>query len=194
MLSLRRPSLETLESYREACQSRPLNAPGLSVGSLERPPVGFVRDRYGATLGAGPSCYAAARAAFDDWAMYPRGWTWVHAGPGGQRVGAVYVALIRGYGVYTSLPGRVLESFDGTGEERRWGFTFATLVGHLEQGVERFEIRWSPVTDAVRFEACAVSRPGPWLRPVAPLARRLQRRFHAESPEAMRSAVAARRR
>ena len=189
-IRLRRPDPDALERYRLACESRPLNVAGIGLDWLDAPPPGFVRDRYGATLGAGSACYAAAVAALDGWAMYPGDWAQVHA-RGDLAPGSVYVAVIRGYGLYTLLPSHVLEVFDEPGPDRRHGFGFATVRGHLEQGVERFEVSWSARTDEVRFDACAVSRPGPLLRAVAPLARRLQLRFHRESPGAMRSAVAA---
>lgn len=186
MFCLRRPSNRFLERYRRACTERTLNFPGLSVASLQAPPAGFVRDSYGRQLGAGAHDYRAAMAALRAWAMYPAGWARVWAPPAAAtpawELDSVFVAVIRGYGVYTLLPGRVIEQFDEDGPTCRFGFSFATLRGHVECGVERFEVNWTHATDEVRFDALAISRPGPLLSLVAPLARRLQCRFHRESP------------
>ncbi len=186
---LRRPSTTTLERYLLDCESRELNVPGLNVASLEAPPPGFVSDTYGGVLGSGRDAYEAAVEALESFAMYPSPWTWVHARPGPLEVGSVYVGVVRGFGLYTLLPGRVLEVFDGSDPMRRRGFTFGTLAGHVEQGAERFEVHRSSETDEVRYGARAVSRPTPLVRLGKPFARRLQLRFQRESTEAMRAHV-----
>jgi uncharacterized protein (UPF0548 family) len=64
-------------------------------------------------------------------------------GSGGYRIGPV-LAL---------APCRVIELIE---QPRRIGFTYATLPGHPELGVERFTM--STVGDAVQFDLQAVSR------------------------------------
>jgi len=190
VFTLRKPPRELVERYRTDCGMRPLSFPGLCVASLAAPPRGFVLDEYGCVLGSGEASFRAAEAALDRFAMYPSPWAWVQAGTGCFGEGSVYVAVIRAYGLYALLPGRVLERLDETEPVRRYGFTFATVAGHVEHGVERFEIVCSPETGEVRFVATAVSRPGALVRWVSPLARRLQRKFHRESPQVMRAASA----
>ena len=183
MITPWRPSDKAIERFRVRCSQAALNDPRLSVASLDSPPPGYVTDAYGTVLGTTAADYDLARAALDSFAMYPSSMAEVVTGPGPLAEGEIFIALIRGYGVNTLLPGRVLESFDEQGPElHRHGFTFGTVRGHVEQGVERFEVSWNATRQEVRFDARAVSRPGPLLRLVSPLARRLQLRFHRLSP------------
>ena len=189
MFFLRRPTDERLERYRLACESRPFNRPDLESAMLDAPPRGFHTDDYGVVLGRGEKVYAAAVAALESFAMYPAPWAWVQVGSRPLVPGSVYVAVVRGYGLYTVLPGRLFEVFDGSDENRRRGFSFGTIVGHVEQGVERFSVEWSPETDEVRYGVRAVWRPTALVRLGQPLARRMQLKFQRGSMDSMRASV-----
>jgi uncharacterized protein (UPF0548 family) len=59
---------------------------------------------------------------------------------------------------------RVLEVFEGDNpQERWWGFTYGTLEGHAEKGIETFRVTWDKASGKVHFSMEAWSRPGHWL-------------------------------
>ena len=76
---------------------------------------------------------------------------------------------------------RVIDVFDHRGEDRRIGFTYVTLEGHMERGIATFSLRLSR-TNEVTFHIESWSRPGNWLAALAqPLARAVQKRFTKEA-------------
>ena len=77
----------------------------------------------------------------------------------------------RGKFPWTVAPCRVI---DVRRDENEIGFTYATLPGHAEDGVERFAVRRAP-TGAAELIVEAISRPSlAILRLGAPVARRVQ--------------------
>jgi uncharacterized protein (UPF0548 family) len=110
-----------------------------------------------------------------------RGWR-AHAGagvrvrPGDPPTEGQTVALAIGLGpVFVLAPCRVISTVD-TGDA--YGFTYATLPGHPEEGEESFVVR--PDGDRVVFDVTALSRPADWLvRLGGPLPRLIQHRTMA---------------
>lgn len=190
MFFLTRPSPEQVARIVESCARRTPNHEALPTADLARPPHGFARDEYGAELGSGEVVWRAARDAIDNGLMYPPAWTAVCTAPGKPAVGAPFVSLIRHFGFHSVLPGRIREGIDSDGQAKRYGFSFLTLEGHAEQGVERFVVSWDGATDVVRYDATAISRPAGIVRLGRPLARHLQRRFQRDSVASMRRATA----
>lgn len=82
--------------------------------------------------------------------------------------------------VHLVFAARVVEVFDDVFNDardgvHRAGFTYRTLAGHPECGVETFAIEKDLATGAVRAVIAAESRPGNWLTwALRPLCRRLQ--------------------
>ena len=89
----------------------------------------------------------------------------VAEGPAGP--GETVVLGMRLAGVWTLAPCRVGDVVD---EDGQIGFTYVTLAGHPEQGVEQF--LFVREGGAVRFEVRAVSRPAFWGSRLAPFAAR----------------------
>lgn len=193
---VRSPSADDRDRVVDSFVHCPANHPLLEAADLDRPPEGFRHDRWGAVLGQGARTWMAARAAFDSWAMYPKGWTSVLAAPGPPAQGSVYVSVIRHFGFASLLPCRVRETFDTAGPLRRYGFAFVTIAGHAEQGVERFSVNWDDSAGnadvgEVRYDVASFSRPAGFTRLAAPVARTLQLRFQRDSVVNVRSSVAA---
>jgi uncharacterized protein (UPF0548 family) len=82
---------------------------------------------------------------------------------GPSRLGATVVCGYRLGPIVTLAPCRVIEVID---QPERVGFTYATLSGHPELGVERFTV----VRDGglARFEIEAVSRNADWTSQLVP--------------------------
>jgi uncharacterized protein (UPF0548 family) len=73
---------------------------------------------------------------------------------------------------------------------QRFGFAYGTLEDHGESGEERFTVEWNRENDEVWYDLLAFSRPNQiMVRLPYPLARRLQKRFAADSKMAMVRAV-----
>ncbi|HEU5269837.1 MAG TPA: DUF1990 domain-containing protein [Jatrophihabitans sp.] len=88
-------------------------------------------------------------------------------------VGSTVVLGIGVAGVYLAFPCRVNEVY---AEPTRLGFSYLTLPGHPECGMERFLVELSP-DGAVQASVAAISRPANLLVTLAgPLARTAQRR------------------
>ncbi len=82
---------------------------------------------------------------------------------------------------------RVVEVFHRETDERRSGFTYVTLEGHIECGTATFFLRKSPGGD-VSFDIESWSQPGNWRAALArPIARSIQARFTAEALEDFRA-------
>jgi uncharacterized protein (UPF0548 family) len=79
---------------------------------------------------------------------------------------------------------------ENAGAVKRFGFAYGTLEDHAESGEERFLLEWDGDSNEVWYDLLAFSRPNQFLARVGyPFARRLQKRFAAESKLAMVRAV-----
>lgn len=85
--------------------------------------------------------------------------------PGGWVVKGANILI----GVYVTpfrlrMADRVVEVFEGDNEKERWsGFTYGTLEGHAEKGIETFRVAWDKASGKVFFSMEAWSWPGHWL-------------------------------
>ena len=73
---------------------------------------------------------------------------------------------------------------------RKFGFAYGTLPGHVARGEERFQVEWHADTDRVFYDILAYSQARSALfRLGSPVTRLLQKRFAADSKQAMLRAV-----
>lgn len=124
------------------------DAPTFSAGISGR----YRHDRYERRLGP-PDRFPAAARGLRDWAA--------HTGAGGRVLGDGLIALDGTVVVVFHLgpfdvasPCRITEVVD---EPDRWGFAYATLPGHSEEGKETFTIWRRP--DGTVFELDVLWRP-----------------------------------
>jgi uncharacterized protein (UPF0548 family) len=139
-------------------------------------PLRYAYDHLDGVVGHGEHDFAAAREGLSTWAA--------HAAPG-LRVFPSSMPLAVGVSCLVTIgtpilalaaPCRVTSVLD---EPRRFGFTYATLPGHPEEGEESFVVEMD-VLDDVRFAIEARSRPsGSLVRAMAPITRRAQHRVAA---------------
>jgi uncharacterized protein (UPF0548 family) len=159
--------------------------------SAEGHPAGFTLDHNRIRLGSGDVVWSKARAALDNWRMFPQPWTAIE--PAGEpiRVGATFVMLARAYGFWWMNGCRIVYRLDEISpDSQRYGFAYGTLSSHVEEGEERFLIE-RLADDSVWYDLRAFSRPRflP-VRLLSPLARRLQKRFARQSLSAMQRETA----
>ena len=167
MISLRRPSMETVDRYR----SERIGAQPTCPLTTTAPP-GFRRERFSRTVGSGTADFERARRGLLAWAAHRGSGVEVFPADAAVEPGETVALLMRQLGLWVLASCRVVEVVE---EPEEFGFTYATLPDHPECGYESFTVRLDG--DAVRFDVEATSRPGiPLVRLGGPLTRQLQRR------------------
>jgi len=123
--------------------------------------------------------------------MYRLGWTKLFWPEAPIAEGTVVGVLGRHFGVWSLNACRIAYTIDEDDRSlRRYGFAFGTLLGHVEQGEERFMVEWHKADDSVCYEVFAFARPAhPLARVGRPFVLLVQRRFAADSLRAMAAAV-----
>ena len=122
--------------------------------------------------------------------MFNLNWITLHWPSTPIRAGENVAVLARYSGVFWLNACRIVYVVEQAEPVRRFGFAYGTLEDHAESGEERFTVEWNRETDEVWYDLLAFSRPNQVLvRLGYPLARRLQKRFAADSKEAMVRAV-----
>lgn len=139
-------------------------------------------DENRVQLGKGKQVFERAKAALLSWKMFPH---WTRIAPPdapirpGQRVGV----LFRMWGVWWWNSSEIIYTIS---EERRFGFAYGTLPGHVESGEELFLVEMDD-QDQVWYILKAFSRPAFWfVSMVYPYVRSWQRRFARHSLQAMK--------
>lgn len=157
----------------------------------DRPPRGYVADRYRVKLGEGEGAYERAKGALRAWRQFGLGWVGAHPNDAPIEVGATVAVLARHAGFWSLNPARIIYLVEEEGGMERFGFAYGTLPGHAERGEERFIVEYDRRSGVVSYDVFAFSRPN---HPLAwlgyPFARLLQKRFARDSKEAMKRAVA----
>jgi len=98
--------------------------------------------------------------------------------------------LVHHLGVYWLNACRIVYVTEEHGPPARFAFAYGTLYEHAECGEERFMVEYDPATGEVWYDVLAFSRPNHFLTRIGyPWARRLQKKFAAESKDAMMKAV-----
>lgn len=190
MLSLRKPSAEQCAAMLRISESAKLSY--AFPGSIERgaTPAGFNRDHCRCLLGTGSEVWLAAVESFKHWRFMPASVVEVIA-PETIECDQVAGVLFNGLGIWSANPARIIRVHDSENSTRRlFGFTYATLPGHVEQGEERFLLNWNYESDEVWYELEAISRPNHLLAWLAyPYSRWQQARFRKESCASMKNSV-----
>jgi uncharacterized protein (UPF0548 family) len=117
---------------------------------------GFRRHHYEVRLGQGLATYRRAVEGLQGWRAHDVAGISVYPSDGPPRQGDTVIVTLGARFLALAAPCRVVEVID---EPARWGFTYATLPGHPEQGEESFVVGLYP-DGSVRFRIDAVSRPG----------------------------------
>lgn len=182
------PSADKIDAFLK--QQQRLDFSYTEVGhSLDRSPAGYDIDHNRVLLGKGGDVFEQACAALRAWTMFPSPWTRIEPATAPIVEGQSVAMLAQVYGLWWLNACRIVYVIDEAKPERRFGFAYGTLPGHVECGEERFAIEWL-ADDTVWYDLRAFSRPRFWLvRLAKPLARGLQRRFAVESKLAMQCAV-----
>lgn len=186
MITLRKPDRASIDRWLAEQRNRSFNYPEAGATRETPPARGYDVDRYTGLLGHGEAVYERAVAAIRELRMWDFDWIQLCWPDTPVEVGAVLATLTRQVGLWFLNPCRIVYRVDEQAPSRRYGFAYGTLQGHVERGEERFTVEQRAEDGAVWYEIMAFSRPAHWLvRLGYPYARRLQRRFGADSVRAM---------
>ena len=196
MIRLVRPNDVIVREYHAQCQQATISFH--DVGTTKRlltdglPPPGFELSRYSRLLGQGPRCYRAACESVRSWKMFANSMTSIFGGNSDLMPGTNVVVRIRAYGLWTLNGARIVYQLDegsSDREQKRFGFAYVALPGHVMEGEECFYVELGSDGE-VRFHITVVARPASiWMTLGKPFVARQQRRFRRLAGEAMLRAV-----
>jgi uncharacterized protein (UPF0548 family) len=189
MLSLRKPSAESIRPFLAAQAKLPFTYPAVGA-TATTPPAGFVVDHTRIKLGEGEDAFRSATAALRRWEQFRLGWVEAWSPETPIQVGEVVAVMGRAIGLWWLNSCRIVYVVDESGPINKFGFAYGTLPGHVESGEERFLIDWDQGDDSVWYDILAFSRPNHILTRLGyPMVRRSQKQFGRDSAAAMFRAV-----
>jgi uncharacterized protein (UPF0548 family) len=188
VFALSRPSATEVKKQIAAAAVLPSAAPPLL--SLNRGMAPDVRLHFGSAhdfgrsrIGHGEAAFAAAKLAFERWAMFDLGWVRVANPEAIIAIGQLVAVEVHSLGLWSLNLSRVTQAVDSP---TRFGFIYATTKMHVEQGEERFLLEFDLASGDLFYELEAVSRPRnslAWLG--FPVTRSFQHRFARDSHRRM---------
>lgn len=157
-----------------------------TVPSADSPLAASLRPfEYEQTVGHGPASFETGREVLRNWRMHRD--AGVRVDPVPITVGTDVVLWTRTVGLTLVFACRITEVFD---DPHQFGFTYATLPGHPEEGFETFRLEL--INDVVQLHIEGASRPAlPLTKLSGPIGRRLQQQFTEQYITSMRSAIRA---
>ena len=191
MISLRRPTTETVRAFLASQSGLDLSYPEVGATATQSP-SGYTVDHTRIWLGEGEIVFTAAKAALGRWEQFNLGWVQAWSPDDSIKAGGLVGVTGRSLGLWWLNACRVVYVVDERDNPvTKFGFAYGTLPEHAESGEERFLIEWDRAGGSVWYDILAFSRPKQLLARLGhPWVRRLQRRFGRDSAKAMSRAVA----
>ena len=150
-------------------------------------PNGFMLDRLWTQIGEGPGAFARAIQAFQSWTQFDVGWARVANALTPIEIGRIVAVEVHSLGLWSVNLSQIVQVIQTEG---RFGFIYKTTAQHVEEGEERFEVRFDAQSELVWYEMEAVSRPRDLMALLGyPVTRAFQHRFARDSHRRMREAV-----
>ena len=206
MIRWRPPATEVIERRREAVRRAPLSCRA-DVSRSTRPtgstpegrprfhtPTDFVAGEWEIDLGDRGGAFEAACRALEEWRQFPPALIEPFPADTPLEVGETVMLVGHALGVHADFACRIIDTIDARDAprgERRFGFSYATIEGHVERGAELFlidEDRDGRVTYRIRAHS-RPAHPLAWI--IQPWIRSAQRRFGVDSARALRTAIGA---
>ena len=185
MFLLSRPSELQIEKFIAAQQQSDFSYSPLEL-TRNSPVDGYNVDHNRVQLGSGAESFSAAVKAIQQWKMFDLGWVRLYSDQTPIESGATVAIVVNHLGFWSMNACRIVYVID---EDARYGFAYGTLAEHAERGEERFLVEWNRKDDSVWYDLLALSKPGPIAKLAYPLTRHLQKRFAADSKQAMKRAL-----
>ncbi len=182
MFTLLRPHAKQIETFLAQQQSLPHSYPEVGYTSRPEDLPGYNNDFNYIHLGTGDAVWEAAKEAIREWRMFPAPWTFISPFHAPILPGTVVAMSARVLGTWWLNSCRIVYTMD---EDRRFGFAYGTLPGHVECGEEIFMVERTE-EHVVRYVLKAFSKPRHVLARLGyPIARAYQRKFVRDSKIAM---------
>jgi len=137
--SLFRPSASSVVRFLIDSSALSLSEEVRAMERGERSP-GLVEDHNRVKLGSGAITFDRARNAIRTWRMFEMPWLSVAPKDAPILVGTTVVIWAKTFGAWTLNPARIIACVDEPGPVERFGFTYASLPGHAEEGIESFVV------------------------------------------------------
>ncbi len=167
------PSVAQLEHLIAQQKNEPLSYPRTNE-KLK----GYDYDDNCTYLGEGDACFAAAKQAIRQWAMFEGNWARLYSDKTPLQTGEIVVMCAHLFGLWWLNASRIVYTVD---ESNAFGFAYGTLQHHVESGEELFQVEMD-AAGKVWYRLRAFSKPRFWMvRWTYPLARVFQRRFIRDS-------------
>jgi uncharacterized protein (UPF0548 family) len=189
MFLLTKPNKKTIQAFLDRCAIDVFSYKEIGASRTGSPPQ-YNADHNRILLGHGPDAFKKAKAAIRSWKMFDLSWVELCWPDAPIEVSQNVAVLVNHFGFHSLNACRIVYLIDDVSEIERFGFAYGTLTEHGETGEERFSVEFHPETGEVWYDLYAFSKPN---HPLAilgyPISRMLQKRFAADSKEAMRLAV-----
>jgi len=204
MLSLRKPSEQTVREYILERQDKPFSYEHVNMTNSHSTKAEFEEDavlhsydvdHHRVKIGTGEECFRKAAEALKKWKTFDFDWVSLCFPDTPIEVGSTIAHLSYQFGFWVVSFCRivyVLDEWDEDGSTTRFGFAYGTLEQHLEKGEERFLIEWHHEDNSVYYDILSFSKPQHLLTQLGyPIARYFQGRFAADSTKALLRAIGA---
>ena len=189
MFLFTRPDKNFIQNFIDGCGNDDLSYREVGFSESGSPP-NYNIDHNRILIGNGPADFDKAKAAVRNWKMFDMPWIDLCWPDTPIETGNNVAVLASHLGFYSLNACRIVYLIDESGEIERFGFAYGTLQDHGETGEERFTVEFHPKTGEVWYDLLAFSKPNQPLAKLGyPISRMLQKRFAAESKEAMKHAV-----
>ncbi len=190
MLFFSRPSDAQVEQFLAKAAESELSYSEIGATSGSKIPSSYVIDHNRVLLGKGEALFHQAALAVREWKMFDLGWVRIYPSAPPIRTDENVAVIARWCNVYFVNACRIVDTIHEHSPIQRYGFVYGTLEDHAESGEERFTVEWDRHKDEVWYDIFAFSRPHRLLSKIGyAFARRLQKKFAADSKAAMIRAV-----
>jgi uncharacterized protein (UPF0548 family) len=189
MISFRKPNSADVARFIATQQPLPYSYPESAFGRTRTGELvpSFNNDAQEVVVGQGQRDFEMACLALKQWVHFPRHWTPILPADTPIETGRTVSVNFHLFGLWWTNAARIVYVEN---EERKFGFAYGTLPGHIERGEELFQVSMDE-QDRVLYTIRAFSQPRWWpIWLIYPIARLLQARFRHDSADAVRRFVA----
>jgi uncharacterized protein (UPF0548 family) len=188
MISLKKPSIASIQQFIANQQTLPFSYPEVAVGSTQigKTVARFNNDAQKVVVGHGQHDFAQAKIALTQWVHFPKHWTPIIPESTPIETGQTVTVNFYLMGLWWTNAARIVYVED---QPQQFGFAYGTLPSHIERGEELFRVSMDEQA-RVWYEIRAFSQPRWWpIWLIYPVARLLQARFRLDSADAVRRFV-----
>lgn len=189
MFLFTKPDKAFIRSFIDRCSDSDYSYADVGFSTTGSPQK-YNTDHNRTLIGHGLEDFEKAKAAIRSWKMFDMAWVklcWLDTP---IEVGRNVAVLVNHFGFYSLNACRIVYLIEEVAAIHRFGFAYGTLAEHGETGEERFSVEFHPETGEVWYDVYAFSQPNHLLAKLGyPISRMLQKRFAADSKEAMKRAM-----